>query len=41
MYQSETLPKWIRGFVVGAYQFCITVGLLVASLVNYGKLRPI
>jgi len=36
MYQSETLPKWIRGFVVGAYQLCITIGLLIASLINYG-----
>ena len=36
MYQSESLPKWIRGFVVGCYQLCITIGLLLASLVNYG-----
>ncbi|KAF1988877.1 putative transporter, partial [Aulographum hederae CBS 113979] len=36
MYQSETLPKWIRGFVVGSYQLCITLGLLLAALVNYG-----
>lgn len=36
MYQSETLPKWIRGFIVGAYQLCITLGLLLASLINYG-----
>lgn len=35
MYQSETLPKWIRGLVVGSYQLCITIGLLVASLVTY------
>lgn len=35
MYQSETLPKWIRGFVVGCYQLCITIGLLLAALVNY------
>lgn len=37
MYQAETLPKWIRGALIGAYQLCITIGLLVASLVNYGK----
>jgi len=36
MYQSETLPKWIRGAVVGCYQLCITFGLLLAALVNYG-----
>lgn len=36
MYQAETLPAWIRGFVIGSYQLCITMGLLLASLVNYG-----
>lgn len=36
MYQAETLPAWIRGFVIGSYQLCITFGLLLASLVNYG-----
>ena len=35
MYQAETLPSWIRGLVIGSYQLCITIGLLVASLVNY------
>jgi hypothetical protein len=34
MYQSETSPKWIRGTIVGAYQFAITVGLLLAAIVN-------
>ncbi|GFF92665.1 probable glucose transporter rco-3, partial [Aspergillus udagawae] len=34
LYQSETAPKWIRGFIVGSYQFAITVGLLLASLIN-------
>ncbi|TGJ84745.1 hypothetical protein E0Z10_g4005 [Xylaria hypoxylon] len=34
LYQSETAPKWIRGAIVGAYQFAITIGLLVASVVN-------
>lgn len=36
MYQAETLPSWIRGFVIGSYQLCITIGLLLASLINYG-----
>lgn len=36
MYQSESLPKWIRGFVVGCYQLCITIGLLLAAVVDYG-----
>ncbi|SPO01684.1 probable RCO3 - glucose transporter [Cephalotrichum gorgonifer] len=34
LYQSETAPKWIRGFIVGAYQWAITIGLLLAALVN-------
>lgn len=39
MYQAETLPKWIRGFIIGSYQLCITIGLLLASLINYGKVH--
>ncbi|KAM0707171.1 hypothetical protein Q7P35_006502 [Cladosporium inversicolor] len=35
MYQSETLPKWIRGVVVGCYQLCITIGLFLAAIVSY------
>lgn len=34
LYQSEMAPKWIRGTLVCAYQFAITVGLLLASVVN-------
>lgn len=34
MYQSETAPKWIRGTIVGAYQLAITLGLLIAAIVN-------
>lgn len=34
LYQSETAPKWIRGVIVGSYQFAITVGLLIAAVVN-------
>ncbi|KAG6200405.1 hypothetical protein E4U23_000583 [Claviceps purpurea] len=34
LYQSETAPKWIRGAIVGSYQFSITVGLLLAAVVN-------
>jgi len=34
MYQSETSPKWIRGTIVGAYQLAITIGLLLAAIVN-------
>ena len=35
LYQSESLPKWIRGAVVGSYQFAITVGLFIAAIVDY------
>ena len=34
LYQSETAPKWLRGAIVGAYQFAITIGLLLAAVVN-------
>ncbi|KAL2126087.1 hypothetical protein VTI74DRAFT_1723 [Chaetomium olivicolor] len=34
LYQSETAPKWIRGFIVSAYQWAITIGLLLAAVVN-------
>lgn len=34
LYQSETAPKWIRGTIVGCYQLAITVGLLLAAIVN-------
>jgi SP family sugar:H+ symporter-like MFS transporter len=41
LYQSETSPKWIRGAVVGAYQLAITIGLLLAAVVNNStKDRP-
>ena len=33
LYQSETAPKWIRGTVVGAYQWAMTIGLLLAAVV--------
>ncbi|KAF1833045.1 general substrate transporter [Decorospora gaudefroyi] len=34
LYQSETAPKWIRGTIVGCYQLAITIGLLLAAIVN-------
>ncbi|KAI9750333.1 MAG: High-affinity glucose transporter rgt2 [Lichina confinis] len=34
LYQSETAPKWIRGTIVGCYQLAITIGLMLASIVN-------
>ncbi|KAK3074127.1 Plasma membrane low glucose sensor [Teratosphaeriaceae sp. CCFEE 6253] len=35
LYQSETAPKWIRGSIVGTYQLAITIGLLLASIVDH------
>jgi MFS family permease len=41
MYQSECAPKWIRGAVVGLYQWGITIGLLFAAIFNNAtKNRP-
>ena len=34
LYQSEMAPKWIRGTLVCAYQLFITMGLLLAAVVN-------
>ncbi|KAK3308396.1 high-affinity glucose transporter RGT2 [Chaetomium strumarium] len=39
LYQSETAPKWIRGFIVSAYQWAITIGLLLAAIVNNATAR--
>ena len=33
LYQSETAPKWLRGAIVGCYQWAITIGLLIAAIV--------
>lgn len=34
---SRTIqPKEIRGTIVASYQFLITIGILVANLINYG-----
>ena len=34
MYQSECSPKWIRGAVVSGYQWAITIGILLAAVIN-------
>ena len=36
LYMSEIAPKKVRGAMVSGYQFCITVGILLASCVTYG-----
>jgi SP family sugar:H+ symporter-like MFS transporter len=38
LYQSESAPKWIRGTVVGCYQWAITMGLFFASCANQGSM---
>lgn len=34
LYQAETAPKWLRGALISCYQWAITVGLFLASVVN-------
>lgn len=36
MYQSESIPKRIRGATVSSYQLFITLGIWTAYMVNYG-----
>ncbi|KAL2157325.1 hypothetical protein VTH06DRAFT_6263 [Thermothelomyces fergusii] len=35
LYMSEMAPRKVRGAVVSGYQFCICLGLLLASAVDY------
>ncbi|KAL2352556.1 general substrate transporter [Cryomyces antarcticus] len=35
LYMSEVAPKKVRGAIVSGYQFCITIGILLASCVDY------
>ncbi|KAL2820100.1 general substrate transporter [Aspergillus granulosus] len=36
LYMSEIAPRKVRGAIVSGYQFCVTVGLMTASCVDYG-----
>ncbi|KAL5325829.1 hypothetical protein ACEPPN_006963 [Leptodophora sp. 'Broadleaf-Isolate-01'] len=36
LYMSEIAPKKVRGAIVSGHQFCITIGILLASCVDYG-----
>ncbi|KAK8234133.1 general substrate transporter [Phyllosticta capitalensis] len=36
MYQSESIPRRIRGAVVSSYQLFITLGIWTAYMINYG-----
>ncbi|GAB7346719.1 hypothetical protein MBLNU459_g1832t1 [Dothideomycetes sp. NU459] len=35
LYMSEICPRKVRGALIACYQFCITIGLLLASVVVY------
>jgi sugar porter (SP) family MFS transporter len=35
LYMSEIAPKKIRGAIVSGYQFCVTIGLMLAACVTY------
>jgi sugar porter (SP) family MFS transporter len=40
LYMSEICPRKVRGALVSGYQFCITIGIMVASIVvNFTKDR--
>ncbi|KAI4724932.1 monosaccharide transporter [Aureobasidium sp. EXF-10728] len=35
LYMSEICPRKVRGALIACYQFCITIGILLASVVVY------
>lgn len=39
MYQSESIPKRIRGATVSSYQLFITLGIWTAYMINFGTVK--
>ncbi|KAK8109849.1 hypothetical protein PG999_007986 [Apiospora kogelbergensis] len=35
LYMSEVAPRKVRGPIVSGYQFCVTIGLFLASAIDY------
>lgn len=35
LYMAEIAPRKVRGAIVSAYQFCVTIGLMLASVVTF------
>lgn len=35
LYMSEIAPRKVRGAIVSGYQFCVTIGMMLASCVDY------
>lgn len=35
LYMAEVAPRKFRGAIVSAYQFCVTIGLMLASVVTF------
>jgi SP family sugar:H+ symporter-like MFS transporter len=35
LYMGEIAPKKIRGSIISGYQFCITIGIVLAACVTY------
>lgn len=39
LYMSEICPRKVRGSLVAGYQFCVTIGILLASGIDYATER--
>lgn len=35
LYMAEVAPRKFRGAIISAYQFCVTIGLMLASIVTF------